>query len=359
MKKIITLILCLGFSINYLSSQIVIDDNDMPDVGDTIRLSQAFTAGGIDYTLTGNNYTWDFSGLNIITQRVDTFVSVLSTPLIYQIVFLYPFVSTIASPQQDFDLIPNLQVNDVYRFYKESSSSFADVGFGAYINEIPIPIKYDEPDVLYKFPVTVGAVDSSSSGFSFDIPGLGFFLNSKKRINTVDGWGTLTTPYGTFETIRIKSDIIQYDSIYIDSIGVGIPVNRTITEYKWLGNNFGIPLLYISKEGLALTVNYIDSVRSNFIEVPEYYELKNSFNIYPNPASTELTIIYELSEPSSVELTIFSSSGKKLLNLANSSQNAGTHRKKLNIEDLGLPSGVYLVNLNINNNNIVKRFVKY
>ncbi|MCD4745980.1 MAG: hypothetical protein K8R58_06750, partial [Bacteroidales bacterium] len=65
MKKIITLILCLGFSINYLSSQIVIDDNDMPDVGDTIRLSQAFTAGGIDYTLTGNNYTWDFSGLNI------------------------------------------------------------------------------------------------------------------------------------------------------------------------------------------------------------------------------------------------------------------------------------------------------
>jgi hypothetical protein len=80
-------------------------------------------------------------------------------------------------------------------------------------------------------------------------------------MNFVDGWGTLKTPFGIFSVIRIKSLISQRDSLYIDSLGTGFPMQRTITEYKWLGKNSGIPILQISEEGFSVTAIYRDSTR--------------------------------------------------------------------------------------------------
>ena len=243
-------------------SQITIDRNDMPNENDTIRLSTTITVNGIDYTLTGEDYTWDFSSLSSLNQRVDTFCSVLSTPIVYQIVFPYYFVATIASPKGNFDLIPNLQFSNYYQYYKESNSAFKDVGFGITFNGIPIPIKYDEADVLYNFPMQFGNSNISNSGFEINIPSLIYLGIEKQRTNTVDGWGTLITPFGSFETLRLKSEIVEHDSIYIDSLGIGFPINRSYTEYKWLGKEQGLPLLTITQEGLLTTVEFIDSINS-------------------------------------------------------------------------------------------------
>ena len=262
MKTKTLLLISLLFSSMFSIAQITIDRNDMPNENDTIRISTSLTANGIDYTLTGEDYTWDFSSLISINQRVDTFCSVLSTPFIYQLVFLYPFVSTIASPRGGFDLIPNLQVSDYYQYYKESNSSFKDVGFGVTFNEIPIPIKYDEADVLYNFPMQFGNTNTSNSGFEINIPSLIYLSIEKQRTNFVDGWGTLITPYGSFEVLRLKSEIVEHDSIYIDSLGFGFPIDRTYIEYKWLGKEQGLPLLSITQEGLLTTVEYIDSINS-------------------------------------------------------------------------------------------------
>ncbi|MCD4746093.1 MAG: hypothetical protein K8R58_07325 [Bacteroidales bacterium] len=259
MRKITLLLIYFTFFYSISFAQIVIDQHDMPNVGDTIRCSTTYSTNGVDYTLTGQDYTWDFSELNYVSQKVDTFVHVWSTPLTYQLVFLYPFVATIASPQADFDLIPNFEITEAYQYCKETSSEYKEVGTGFKLNGIPLPLKYDEPDILYKFPLENGDIDSCISIFEFDIPGIGHYSRTKKRINTVDGWGTLITPLGTFETLRIKSEIFQRDSLYIDSLGFGFPINSSKIEYKWLAKEFGIPLLTITKSGiLPPTVKYID-----------------------------------------------------------------------------------------------------
>ncbi len=264
MKSILTtslLFLCLS-----LQAQITIDASDMPNVGDTIRKSITTIGMGYNFSQTGNDFIWDYSNLSSLTQDIDSFISVSSTSLVYQIAFNNPFDpnhrATIALPTDDINLIPGVPLTDITDFYKETSSKYSRVGMGITIAGIPIAMKYDIPELLYNLPLTVGNVDSTLSAFNLSIPSMGFISTSKKRVNTVDGWGTLTTPFGTHPVIRVKSTIIENDSIYVDSLGMGIPIIRTITEYNWLGDNFGIPLLQVVQEGLVTTIRYIDTLKA-------------------------------------------------------------------------------------------------
>jgi hypothetical protein len=55
--------------------------------------------------------------------------------------------------------------------------------------------------------------------------------------------------------------VSQRDSIYIDSLGIGFPLEREIIEYKWIAKGSGIPVLQINEEGMTATAVYRDSVR--------------------------------------------------------------------------------------------------
>jgi len=245
-----------------LSAQITITQADMPDIGDTIRLSNAIALIGIDPSLSGPGFTWDFSSLNPQNQVVEGYVNPNTTPFLYQLVFNVS-VANIASPVNGLNFLPTLPVTDAYIFYKESSTKYVRAGYAATIAGVPVPMKFDIPELLYTFPLqNTSPADSSTSAYSLEFPGMGFFGIERKRVNEVDGWGTLTTPYGTFNTLRVKSTVTEHDSLYIDSIQTGFPVNRYYTEFKWLANGFGIPVLTITQEGPMLTAQYIDSVRN-------------------------------------------------------------------------------------------------
>ena len=301
MNKLTILIVCIMISYAGLS-QITIDQNDMPQEGDTIRLSTSIDFGNINFEETGNNFEWDFSELTFLTQRVDTFISVSQTPWIYQLVFLLS--ANLASPGQDFDQLPGFEVSDYFNYYKNSSSQYKSVGFGVTMNSIPIPNKFDDPDVIFRFPMSVGDVDSSLSNYDLGLPGIGYYGGWKKRVNTVDGWGELTTPYGTFETIRIKSDIMQYDSLYIDSLGFGFPIERVFTEYKWLGKNFGLPLCTVVDDGLLPTIEYLDSARTLITGITPHDFPDTELTISPNPFDQQLKLDFSAIQPAILKLSL-------------------------------------------------------
>jgi hypothetical protein len=242
-------------------AQITIDRNDMPNIGDTIRRSMVYSVNSLNYTNTGANFTWDFSSLSRTGQNVSSFLSPSVTPSIYQLVFNLPFdpnKATICSPQTEFDTLSSFSLTDTYSFFRETNSSFSFLGLGATINSIPLTIKYNSPDVWYRFPMVFGSADSSTSTFSINLAGLGYIYTKRHRVNHVDGWGALTTPLGTFNCMRVKSVVTEFDSIFLDSLQVGIPISRYYTEYKWLGDNYGLPLLEIVEEGVTITVRYKD-----------------------------------------------------------------------------------------------------
>ena len=341
--KLISVFFLIPF---FLFSQITINQGDMPQVGDTIRLSKTFDIGTINYTQTGNDYTWDFSSLFPLTQSVDTFVSVQETPWVYKIVFFLS--SNLAKPSQDFDLIPGFQVTDVYEFYKNSSSDFRLVGNGITLNSIPIPNKFEEPDIIFRFPLYAGNIDSSFSTHEFDIPGIGYLGGWKKRVNHADGWGTLITPYGTFETIRVKSDIIQYDSIFIDSLGIGFPVLWDYTEYKWLGNDFGLPLCTVSDDGIISDVTYIDSVRSLFTGVVTKNIVDSKISIYPNPVKDKINVEVVVNNPDEIEILLKSITGETIQQLYKGKQTEKVFKQTFSIDSDKLSKGIYFLKIKTN-----------
>ncbi len=332
--------LCISYS---STGQITVTTDDMPNTGDAVRISNNITTGGIDYTLTGENYTWDFSTLFPLTQTVDTFESVASVPFLYQLVFFPNIVANLAKPFSDFDLIPGLDITDPYLFYMNTNSNYKDVGFAVTFNVIPLPIKYDDPDILYDFPVNYGNVDSSFSGFELGLANLGFAGIDRKRVNTVDGWGTLITPYGTFDALRIKSHVFETDTIYIDSIGFGTTIERDYTEYKWMGNGKGLPLLQVTEEFGLTTVAYIDSVRNPVTAIPETENSELSIDVFPNPAGNSATVSIDCKQYGRVSLAVCNMAGIKVRDIYNGTMKNGKHDYEIDLE--GIPAGLYLIRI--------------
>ena len=355
MKKSLLLVLTF-ISLILLNAQVVITQNDMPSAGDTIRLSNSIDLGMINFQETGNNYTWDFSSLVPLYQSVDTFVNIDETPFVYQLVFFLS--ANLAQPMAEFNQFPGFEITDVFNFYKKSASDYRSVGLGFTINGIPLPNKYNEPDILYHFPMEIGNVDSSLSSYEIDIPALGYSGGWTKRVNHADGWGTLITPYGSFQTLRLKSEVTQFDSLYVDSLGFGFPVYRNYAEYKWLGNGFGLPLCTITVEGLLPTISYIDSVRTMFVGVEEK-DLATELNIYPNPATDKLHINIDLPTQTDLEIRLLNAMGTLVSVLEKKPAVSGHYSHSFSIGEMALKPGLYFISIRTGINKTNKKIVVY
>jgi hypothetical protein len=297
MKTLFAAILAFAFA--QLQAQITITDADMPDVDDTFRLSTVIDPA-IDYAATGPNQTWDYSNLVALTQDIDTIFPVDNAPFVYQLLFdnsnLYPaHAADYIQRGQEFDLAGFVTFSDVYNFTKQDANASQMVGFGTKINGVPLPIQYDDIENVYEFPLDYGDSDSSDFSFGQAIPTIGYYGAEGTRYNEVDGWGTLITPFGTFQTIRVRANIQREDTLYIDLVGFGINIPRNTVEYKWLGAASGLPLLQINVNEVFGTetvssIVYQDSARITTAFSIDELELESGVNVYPNPAQNQVTV---------------------------------------------------------------------
>lgn len=319
---------------------------NLPSPGDTIRISESQSVAGVSYTVTGAGQTWDFSGLIPFNQRLDTFASINSVSMIFQLAFnniiLYPnSQSNLVSPIN----IQGGQIGGGMSFFKKSTADYRQTGYGISMSGTDLPVPYNNPDIIYKFPLSASSPsDSCVAGYEIQIPGLGFMKQIKRRKNIVDGSGTLITPFGTFtDVIRVHSEIEQWDSISTDS-SMALPGTTSfITEYKWLKAGFKTPLLEISESSLGLSISYIDIYRGiNWFSTEEMTSGKGTLNVYPNPASEEVLVtLPEHFSASVYQVCLYSISGKLIYISKENSSNL----LRLPIKDMNLSNGVYLLNI--------------
>jgi len=330
------------------SAQITIGSSDLPNTGDVIRISNGQAFPGMNAALTGPDYTWDYSQLAPTSQTVDTFVSVLSTGL-YAFQFYTNSSFALKSNTPTVSLFGVLSIDYEYDFFKKSPSAYVQTGFGASMNTFPLSVPFEPKDTIYRFPLEYNNASTSSSAFFVSIPGLGYYGGKKIRTDTVDGWGTLTTPYGTFPVLRVKSVIHEIDSIHSDTLHVGFSFARPVlTEYKWLGNNQRIPLLQInSSAGVATQIHYRDSLRINPLAVLPVEQPDLQFNIYPNPTGDMMMIDYYLSKESEISVDIFNGLGEKISSDSFGKKVPGNQFLMINLEEKNISPGIYFVSMNV------------
>ena len=250
-------------TLSHLSAQITITTADMPSLNDNLNISVNTSLSGFKKDSTGANYLWDWSNLVPDSQRFVKFVSAAVTSYSVPFAFLSTYGTQNYTPDQfPWSLLGGPPTN-VYDFYKNSTADYKCVGEPLTAGGTPIPLPYSASDRVYKFPMNYLQKDSSDMVMSLpNIPGLGSYVKKQHRLNEVDGWGTLITPYGTFNTIRVKSTLTITDSIYIDTLGFGFTIPRAIAyEFKWLANGMKIPLLEIDATAAG---NNVTIVRANW-----------------------------------------------------------------------------------------------
>lgn len=99
------------------------------------------------------------------------------------------------------------------------------------------------------------------------------------------------------------------------------------------------------------------SVGAGLTEIPQTYELLQN---YPNPFNPTTTIAYRLAERGFVELKVYDISGREVITLMSSVQDAGEHRITWNAEDsrgIKVSSGVYLYRVTSGSFTQIKKMV--
>ena len=296
----------------------IIDRTDMPAATavapvDTLRLSTAspvLPATAPPLSRRGANQTWNYAGLLPVSQRVERFVTVASVTATSPF-YLFTFGplggvnrATVASPQTlplAGGLPVPLPITDSYQFYSVSAAAattqdFRSVGFGASLAGTAVPVTYTNQalqDVIYRFPLSFASrADSSSSFFATPaaISTVGYFSQKRKRVNKPDAWGTLVTPFGSFQTVRVVTKLIDHDSVAFGGApgqGFDLPATR---EYKWLAKTQRVPVLTITTRLLAgqetiTSVEYRDRYRRIVRLGTRDAATEAALAAYPNPSA--------------------------------------------------------------------------
>ncbi|MBC8343925.1 MAG: T9SS type A sorting domain-containing protein [Bacteroidetes bacterium] len=254
MKNILlpSLLIIISFSLCF--GQISILSSDLPKANDTIRMSVADPASISNFEATGTNYNWDFGSLKPQRQRLNEYKAALKTPYAFYFFGLTKFGVLIAEALN----LGVVQLTDVYDFYDKTSSAYLREGMGITFSGIPLPSYFTNKDEVYQFPLEYGDRDSSTFHFTVNLLTLATYSTSGYRINEVDGWGKITTPYGTFDCIRLKTTLIASDTVNVGGSPTGFSNNSV--EYKWLAKNQKYPILEIKGmgEGASYVVNEVN-----------------------------------------------------------------------------------------------------
>jgi hypothetical protein len=353
-KLFIVLITALSFS---AIAQISITSSNMPVSGDTIRYTNANLNSIGDYTTTGTNYNWLFDTLRPTSQAIREFKSGLSTP--YSIMFgmnAYgeKILDTVPIPNIPITGIPSISITDLYNFYKKTSTVFEVEGLGLKLSGIPVPNYYTDKDELYFFPLDYLDRDSSTFRFSTISNTLIPFQYIKQghRITESDGWGSITTPYGTANCLRVVTTQYSIDTI---KGTVTLPVVGTQPfafgfknyqrSYQWLTLGERIPYFEVSGTLTGTTFNPTQARYRNhkidFVGLEEA-TITLALSVFPNPSSNTINIVLPKNK-TAIKAEIVDLQGKTVLSndLINNSEIVNQHQ----LDVSSLAKGLYILNL--------------
>lgn len=336
----------------FTKSQINIINTDLPNIGDTLRYSVANLNSIGNYTATGTNYVWHFDSLKTIAQGRRDFTN--STPYI---MFFGPlkFGEKIADTllSQNIPGFGNVTLTDYYQFYRNLPSVFDVEGAGLKINGIALPSFYSDKDELYFLPLTYGQRDSSN--FKYTTPPSTLipivYKKSGYRITEADGWGSITTPYGTFNCLRVVTTQYSKDTIVFNSPLGSIPVgfNNYQRSYQWISNSEKIPILEIigNINNMGNFTPTLARFRDNYkvVGIDEYTQSANQLKTFPNPSSG-IFKIENIFNGKNITVSIYNLNGQNVMNL----NEYADFSDEIEIDASHLPSGNYTGTINSNNN---------
>ena len=286
MKKLI-LPFCLIFIISHAFAQHTItSDNNNLNFGDSYRYD-----GYVDATNTipgsgGANLVWDFS--NIIGE---TFIEGASAICVDPV--NTPFAdSTVLNNANLCTRIEDDPNNGPYQYYNNSASSQKLLAMG-YLGAINSFTTYTNEFTSFEYPFSYN--DSYNDNWEYLIyninDGYYFMRDSAYTIVEADAYGTISTPFGTFENVlRIKRTTLNYMWMRYDPGEEWVSYEpSTEIDYSWFAPDIKVPIMIILiLDGLPnYNTRYL--VEYNF-NTGIVQQSESQLTIFPNPTTDFIKI---------------------------------------------------------------------
>jgi hypothetical protein len=187
-------------------------------------------------------------------------------------------------------------------------------------------------------------------------------MMADSAVKVTDASGRLSIPHGSFDCVRIKSKryITTKALLFNNYIQLS---SDTLIQYEWIAKNVGL-LLQVSSHGGEKNENFTDAgniVRLSATNAATGVGYTPDFGPqalapsrcslgqnYPNPFNPITSIPYTLTEPSRIELKVYTLLGREAAVLDAGVKPAGLHSAAWNGRDASgsrMPSGVYFYRL--------------
>lgn len=322
MNFIYSLILLIITPIFSFSQSVI--SNVTPNFGDEFVYNQRELAPSAG--LAGANVTWDFSNEDI-TEFIGNY--------------------TVMTPEEvdgseDFPDATMVWVADFEMFILQSFLNFNNNNMTVYgvksdYSGSTFGTNYSNPQNQFTYPLSYQ--DSGSDNYEGMLFGLtGNEIVSGELSYTVDGYGTLITPFDTYENVlRIRTNFTETVTVF------GVETVTEIVETTWYSPEYPVAVMNISNTegGGAEPSSTITVLAAYTATTTGLTNGKNliDFDIYPNPASDYVALTFESVNANSV-LNIYSTTGKLV------ETKAGVQNDQ-KVDVSGLAPGIYIAVLNV------------
>ncbi len=204
MKKLL-LLACIA-NIVFTNAQITLDAADMPTIGWNHKVGKDTIISAQNWGNNGANQTYTFT--NFQTMLYDT---IMYKALTTGQQTTFPGAD-VAATTDDLNFI----------FTKTFATNYNWIGIQGILGSCNVNAVYSQQPVFYQFPTQFGGNFSNNSGFQQQIAGscIGQAVDAIRATNTVttkdtiDGWGKVTTPVGSYKCLRQKR--IDYSTTLIE-----------------------------------------------------------------------------------------------------------------------------------------------
>lgn len=220
-----------------------------------------------------------------------------------------------------------------YGYLVASTASLSVIGAHSDTNFIHF---LDNKDMMrYPFTYNNSYVDTSALSMGgVDVQ----MLDSVKA----DGWGTLTTPAGTF-TNALRVHTVSYQDVSF----MGFPLSSERTEtYSWYTPGFHYARMVINVDTAGTGISHVSGVvyytgPSSTTKVGNVTKNGPTVTIAPNPASGNAHITFSIADAKEASVTITDLTGRRVASFSNLAKGAND----LSVNTDSFNAGIYVIQL--------------
>lgn len=276
MKTFVLFAVCCVFA-GSLFSQITITSNDLPRPG-KIYVVNYDTVTQVNIGGTGQQ-TWNFSQLNNHYYKLASYSP--TAPYQYWAPeFPGSNIYTYGPSYMFAGLFGGAPVDESmwgYAFWKTDNTGLRIVGWRGDYGLGMRNVQETQQELLMGTPATYNSVFNNNSQWTVFVDVIpsdqdtAYQVKTKKTL-TSDAYGSLTTPYGTFNVIRVHEFYTEIDSSFATLNGQplpypGIVINKdTLHNYYFWANGIGYPVatIHADSNNVVKDVEYLDTVYNTY-----------------------------------------------------------------------------------------------